>query len=150
VIFWQRHNQPDEDETSESLHQTKARRISSAGRRVSDEEGSGDLDLNATPLGFDLNAPVEEEELLQSNSDWVSVHQDVESKPDIAEAARLNPLPLEVTSLDQPKAENVPLVDYDSVQVLIKSEDAYEPQQPIPDEGDCFSALPDKIFASLC
>lgn len=146
MIFLQRHNQPDEDETPESLHQAKARRISPAGRRVSDEEGSGDLDLNATPLGFDLNAPVEEEELLQSNSDWGSVHQDVESKPDIADAARINPPPLVVASLDQPKAENVPLVGHDSVQVVIKSEEVYEPRQPIPDEGNCFSSLSDKIL----
>lgn len=146
MIFLQRHSQPDEDETPESLHQTKARRISPAGRRVSDEEGSGDLDLNATPLGFDLNAPVEEEELLQSNSDWGSVHHDVESKPDIAEAVRINPLPIEATSLDQPKTESVPLVGDDRVQVVIKSEEVYKPRQPIPDEGNWLSALSDKIL----
>lgn len=146
VIFWQRHNQPDEDETPESLHQSKARRISPAGRRVSDEEGSGDLDLNATPLRFDLNAPVEEEELLPSNSDWGSVHQGVDSKPDIGEAARIDPLPVQVTPLDQAKAENVP---HDSVQVLKKSEEVYEPRQPIPDGGNCFSALSGNFVSLL-
>ena len=148
----QRHNQPDEDEALESLHHTKARRISPTGRRVSDEEGSGDLDLNATPLRFDLNAPVEEEEILQANSEWVSAHEDVESKPDIAEITRSNPLPLEVTLRDQPKAENVPLVGHDSVQAVIKSEEVYETRQSVPDEGSCLSFRIRQEFAndSLC
>jgi hypothetical protein len=137
--FLQRHNQPDEDKAPESLHQTKARRILSAGRGVSDEEGSGDLDLNVTPLGFDLNAPVEEEEILQADSEWESARQDVERKPDIGEVVRINPLPLEVTSYDQLKAENVPLVGHDSVQAVVKSEEVYKPRQAIPDEGSCLS-----------
>lgn len=132
-MFWQRHNQPDDDETPERVHQSKTRRISPAGRRVvSDEEGSVDLDLNATPLGFDLNAPVEEEELLQSNSDWVSV----ESKPDNAETARINPLPVEVTPLDQLKAENVP---DDSEQGLVDEVQRPLPTLSTPDGGNCFS-----------
>lgn len=137
--FSQRHSQPDEDETPEASHQTKTRRISPTGRRVSDEEGSGDLDLNATPLGFDLNAPVEEEDVLQANNNWLSSHQDVENKAEIDEALRINSLPSEASSLDQSKAETVPLVGHDSVQAVIKSEDVYEPRHPIPDEGDCFA-----------
>lgn len=129
-----RHSQPDEDETPEASHQTKTRRISPTGRRVSDEEGSGDLDLNATPLGFDLNAPVEEEDVLQANNNWLSSHQDLENKAEIDEALRINSLPSEASSLDQSKAETVPLVGHDSVQAVIKSEDVYEPRHPIPDE----------------
>lgn len=138
--FLQRHNQPDEDETPESLHQTKTRRISPAGRRVSDEEGSADLDLNATPLGFDLNAPVEEEETLLANSEWEGARQDVEGKPDGAEVARIIALPLEDISCDQPKAENMPLVGHDCVQAVVKSEEIYEPGQPISDEGSCLAS----------
>lgn len=34
------------------------------GRRVSDEEGLGDFDLNVIFLGFDFNVLVEEEDVL--------------------------------------------------------------------------------------
>jgi hypothetical protein len=133
----QRPNHPNGEETSEDSHKKKVRRISPAGR-IGDEEGSGDLDLNATPLGFDLNAPVAEEDLLQAGSGWLSAQEEVvESKPDISEVEVKSPITVETEPLAQSRVKNEPFAGPESAQTaaVVKAEEAYEPQHLNSEEG---------------
>ena len=131
----QRLNEPNGEEISEGTRKAKTRRISPAGR-TDDEQGSGDLDLNATPLGFDLNAPVEEEEILQCDSGWLSPPEEVESKPEIPDTAENRAPPLEPV-LSQVRAKTQPLVDAESAQAAptLQYEEVHEPQKYTPEQG---------------
>lgn len=119
-------------EVSESSRKkAKTRRISSGGggrRGDADDDGdddeqvsAGNLDLNATPLGFDLNAPVveeEEEEELLSQGGSVSpspLEAEVQSKLDDGDDS-------ETTETKQPTAAGA---------VAAKSEEASPPAPPL-------------------
>ncbi|KAL2636269.1 hypothetical protein R1flu_007748 [Riccia fluitans] len=78
----------------------KSRRLYESGSREGEEEPGGFLDLNATPLGFDLNAPVTEEDSPHQPSDWVPAkekqdeawrpaQEEVDEKDDTAESKPL-------------------------------------------------------------
>lgn len=118
-------------EVSESSRKkAKTRRISSGGGRRGDGDDDGDddeqvsagnLDLNATPLGFDLNAPVveeEEEEELLSQGGSVSpspLEAEVQSKLDDGDDS-------ETTETIQPTA---------AAAVAAKSKEASPPAPPL-------------------
>lgn len=133
----QRPNHPNGEETSDDSRKKKVRRISPIGR-IGDEEGSGDLDLNATPLGFDLNAPVAEEDLLQAGSGWLSAQEEVvESKPDITEVEVKSPISLEPEPRGQSRVKNETFAGPESAQTaaVVKAEEAYEPHHLNSEEG---------------
>lgn len=140
-MIMQRPNEPNGEEISEGTRKAKTRRISPAGR-TDDDQGSGDLDLNTTPLGFDLNAPVEEEEILQGDSGWLSPPEEVESKPEISDAAENRALPLEAV-LSQVRAKSEPLADAESAQgaPTLQYKQIHEPQKSTPEQGT-WQALP--------
>lgn len=91
ILNVHRRNQAVDEEVSKSLHHAKMRWISPVGRRVSDEEGTDDLELNATLLGFELNVFVDKENILLGESEQESARQvDVEQKVDVDEASRVD------------------------------------------------------------
>lgn len=94
--IFQRHLTPEESDESRS----KSRRILDSRNREEEEDPGGFLDLNATPRGFDLNAPVDEEENSHGQSGWLPAQDEFEGKGDITEPQRL--VVEEVAQLDAP------------------------------------------------
>ncbi|CAM6088323.1 unnamed protein product [Calypogeia fissa] len=77
-----RHLTPEESDESRS----KSRRILDSRNREEEEEPGGFLDLNTTPRGFDLNAPVAEDENSHGQSGWLPAQDEFEGKRDTTES----------------------------------------------------------------
>ncbi|BBN11750.1 integrator complex subunit 1 [Marchantia polymorpha subsp. ruderalis] len=94
-----RHLPSDATQDSDELR-AKSRRIYESRAREDEEEPGGFLDLNATPRGFDLNAPVEEESprgqsgWLPANEEddgaWLPIQEEIEEGKDNTEESKLS------------------------------------------------------------
>lgn len=99
TLCWQRHLPSDATQDSDELR-AKSRRIYESRAREDEEEPGGFLDLNATPRGFDLNAPVEEESprgqsgWLPANEEddgaWLPIQEEIEEGKDNTEESKLS------------------------------------------------------------